>query len=176
MRKAIAVDFDGTLFRDAYPLVGEPNWPVINKAKEEQAKGAGIILWTCRIGEPLDLAVEACKKVGLIPDAVNESLPEWQEAWDGDTRKVGATEYWDDRAINVKDVIQKCPWIPVNERLPEAEKSVLLLCKNKAMFTGYQCPDYSGEARWRVHTALKSTKLLNKGRVTHWMPLPGVPE
>ena len=63
-------------------------------------------------------------------------------------------------------------WISVEERLPERDKSVLILCKNKAMFTGYQYPDYEGKSRWRIHTALSSTKLLNRGRVTHWMPLP----
>lgn len=65
-------------------------------------------------------------------------------------------------------------WISVEERLPESDKSVLILCKNKAMFTGYQFPDYEGESRWGIHTALSSTRLLNRGRVTHWMPLPGV--
>ena len=65
-------------------------------------------------------------------------------------------------------------WISVKDRLPESDKSVLILCKNKAMFTGYQYPDYEGKSRWRIHTALSSTKLLNRGRVTHWMPLPGV--
>lgn len=67
-------------------------------------------------------------------------------------------------------------WIPVTERLPEEEELVLILCKNGAMFVGYcgkQYCDY--ERRWRIKTALNSTKLLNKGRVTHWMPLPEPP-
>ena len=67
-------------------------------------------------------------------------------------------------------------WIPVTERLPEDEELVLILCKNGAMFVGYcgkQYCDY--ERRWRIKTALNSTKLLNLGRVTHWMPLPSPP-
>ena len=32
MRKAIAIDFDGCLCTDAYPEIGEPNWPVIRRA------------------------------------------------------------------------------------------------------------------------------------------------
>lgn len=75
-----------------------------------------------------------------------------------------------------KDTNVPIKWIPVQEKLPERGQSVLILCKNKAMFTGYQLPDYSGEARWRIHTALNSARLLNRGRVTHWMPLPDVPE
>ena len=64
-------------------------------------------------------------------------------------------------------------WIPVTERLPDGEELVLILCKNGARFVGYcgkQYCDY--ERRWRIKTALNSTKLLNLGRVTHWMPLP----
>ena len=37
-----------------------------------------------------------------MPDAVNESLPEWIEAWGNDCRKVGADEYWDDKAVRMK--------------------------------------------------------------------------
>lgn len=43
-RKIIAVDFDGTLFTDAYPEIGEPIWKVINYCKKEQAEGSIIIL------------------------------------------------------------------------------------------------------------------------------------
>ncbi len=64
-------------------------------------------------------------------------------------------------------------WIPVTERLPEGEELVLMLCKNGAMFVGYCGKQYCDfERRWRIKTALNSTKLLNLGRVTHWMPLP----
>lgn len=99
MRKAIAVDFDGTLFESRWPEIGDPIWPVIERAKAEQAAGAGIILWTCREGDHLEQAVAACRRVGLIPDTVNESLPDWVEAWGTSPRKVGATEYWDDKAV-----------------------------------------------------------------------------
>lgn len=103
-RKIIAVDFDGTLFVDAWPYVGAPIWSTIEKVKEEQAGGAAIILWTCRSGEALTRAVDACWQVGLKFDAVNENLPELIKAWDGeDTRKICATEYWDDRAVNMKN-------------------------------------------------------------------------
>ena len=67
-------------------------------------------------------------------------------------------------------------WIPVTERLPEGEELVLIHCKNGAMFVGYCGKQYCDfERRWRIKTALNSTKLLNLGRVTHWMPLPEQP-
>lgn len=35
MRKAIAIEFDGCLCTNAYPEIGEPNWPVIKRAQAE---------------------------------------------------------------------------------------------------------------------------------------------
>ena len=69
-------------------------------------------------------------------------------------------------------------WIPVEDRLPDENVKVLLMCKNKAMFVGFLGRYYcdSDELRFLIYTALNSTKLLNKGRVTHWMPLPEPPK
>lgn len=94
MRDAIAIDFDGCLCVNAYPGIGDPNWAVIAKAKERQAAGAGLILWTCREGQLLQDAVAACQSWGLTFDSINESLPDWIEAFGTRPRKVGATEYW----------------------------------------------------------------------------------
>ena len=101
MRKAIAIDFDGCLCADAFPAIGSPNWPVIRRAQAEQRAGAGLILWTCREDQLLQEAVAACEGWGLTFDAVNESLPDWIEAYGNRPRKVGATEYWDDKAARI---------------------------------------------------------------------------
>lgn len=47
--------------------------------------------------------MEACAKWGLTFDAVNKNLPSWVDTWNNDPRKVGATEYWDDRAKSTTD-------------------------------------------------------------------------
>lgn len=94
----IAIDFDGCLCSDAYPEIGAPNWDVIVEAKNEQTAGAKLILWTCREGKLLEDAVNACIRWGLKFDAINESLPAWRAMYDNDPRKIGATEYWDDKA------------------------------------------------------------------------------
>lgn len=99
MQKAIAIDFDGCLCKNRYPAIGEPFLPVIAAARLEQLEGAGLILWTCREGKALEEAVAACEKWGLHFDAVNENLPSWKEFFGNDPRKVGANEYWDDRAV-----------------------------------------------------------------------------
>lgn len=97
--KAIAIDFDGCLCDNAYPAIGAPHWGVIARAEMEQEAGAGLILWTCREGQLLQEAVAACESWGLHFDAINESLPSWIAAFNNAPRKVGASEYWDDRAV-----------------------------------------------------------------------------
>ena len=75
--KIIAVDFDGTLIEEGkWPGIGATNEKVLDYCKSEQAKGARIILWTNRVGEPLEAAVKWCENNGLRLDAVNENLQE----------------------------------------------------------------------------------------------------
>lgn len=100
-RKIIAIDYDGTIALNSYPQAGEPNWTVIGMAQVEKATGAKLILWTCREGEELDVAVEACRQWGLEFDAVNDNLTEMKEVWGNNPRKIFANEYWDDKAVNV---------------------------------------------------------------------------
>lgn len=95
--KTIAVDFDGTLVENCYPEIGAIKntiWRAITKAKRD---GIKIILWSCRNGQQLEDAVEFCRQNGLTFDAVNENLPEVQAEYGGDTRKVFADLYIDDR-------------------------------------------------------------------------------
>jgi len=99
--KIIAVDFDGCLCTNKFPDIGEPIFETINRAKLEQASGARLILWTCRRDERLTAAVEWCKYLNLHFEAVNENLPDIIKTFGGDTRKIFATEYWDDRAVRM---------------------------------------------------------------------------
>lgn len=102
-QKIIAVDFDGTLFRDAWPSIGEPIWGNIGRAKQAKADGAFLILWTCRNGEKLDEAVAACHGVGLEFDAVNDNRPDINALYGPGWQKVMADEYWDDKAVNASE-------------------------------------------------------------------------
>lgn len=105
MRDAIAIDFDGTLCKNEYPGIGEPIEIVIREAKRKQAEGCGLILWTCREGKLLDEAIDWCREHGLVFDAINDNLPEWKEMFQNNPRKVGATEYWDDRGFSLENII-----------------------------------------------------------------------
>ena len=106
-RKIIAVDFDGTLYTDDYPDIGDPIWKTINYCKQEKENGAILILWTCRIGDDLTEAIDLCKRVGLIFDYVNENAKESMFGYARDSRKIYADEYIDDKAINLRDLPQE---------------------------------------------------------------------
>jgi hypothetical protein len=103
--KIIAVDFDGCIVTNEYPDIGEPIPETITRLKREQDEGAKAILWTCRRGDELTAAAEWCTQQGIHFDAVNENLPEIIAHFGGDTRKVFANEYWDDRAVRMPAII-----------------------------------------------------------------------
>lgn len=95
----IAVDFDGCLCDSYWPELGEPIPEVLAEIKRRQREGCKIILWTCRVGKALAAAVDWCGAHGLVFDAVNDNLPVVKRAYGGDSRKITADEYWDDRAV-----------------------------------------------------------------------------
>jgi len=172
MRKAIAIDFDGCLCTDAFPAIGEPNWAVINRAKAEQRAGAGLILWTCREGQLLQETVDACRGWGLIFDALNESLPDWIEEFKTTPRKVGASEYWDDKAIRVP--AEQC-FIEPPKRLTTAElltwtDPVWCSCATLEGTDGYWCLCDKG-----IITT-PSRQNFEAGEIPHWKFYPSRPE
>ena len=97
--KIIAVDFDGTLCTNKFPEIGEPIPETIEALKAEQAAGARVILWTCRVGERLTEALLWCGEHGIDVDEVNRNLPDIVDSFGSDCRKIFADEYWDDRAV-----------------------------------------------------------------------------
>lgn len=95
-----AVDFDGTLSFGRFPDVGEPNKSLFQFLKLEKERGARLILNTCRTGDDLAIAVDYCRDHGLEFEFANENLPELIELYGGDTRKINADFYIDDKAVN----------------------------------------------------------------------------
>jgi hypothetical protein len=91
----IAVDFDGTCVTHEFPKLGFDIGaaPVL---KELTDKGARIILWTMRSGEPLEVAVGWFKANGVPLFGVNEN-PE-QKSW-SQSPKAYAQVYIDDAAL-----------------------------------------------------------------------------
>ena len=98
--RIIAVDFDGTLAGDeVWPEVGEPNLELIEQLKVRRVMGDKLILWTCRNGEALDVAVAWAAEQGLTFDAVNDNLPDVVAAYGHNSRKISCDYYIDDKSV-----------------------------------------------------------------------------
>ena len=98
--KIIAVDFDGTLVEDKWPEIGKPNKDMFEFLKYLQKEhNIKLILWTSRTDRHLVNAIEFCKAQGMEFDAINENIPEVKAFTGGDTRKVYADIYLDDKSI-----------------------------------------------------------------------------
>jgi len=93
-----AIDFDGTIAETTFPAIHAPiprMVEFIRRIQEDPRKRW--ILWTCRSGNALEMAIDWLEENGLFPDAVNENLPEALSFLDDDCRKVFAHHYVDDR-------------------------------------------------------------------------------
>lgn len=96
--KVIAVDFDGTIVEHKYPSIGKEMLFAFATLKELKKKGHKLILWTYRVGVPLEEAVEFCKQNGLEFYAVNKNHPD--EVMDETVgRKINADIFIDDRNV-----------------------------------------------------------------------------
>lgn len=101
----IAVDFDGTLCKNAWPDIGEPNTKLIEYLiRKQNEDDASLILWTMREGALLKRAVEWCAMHGLNFDAVNDNLDVLKEAYGNNPRKVFADIYIDDHNAGTASV------------------------------------------------------------------------
>lgn len=90
----IAVDYDGTLESG-----GRMNLRLINRLRQEQRHGHTVILWTCREGEALRDALRSLAMCRFAPNLVNANAPERIAQYGGDSRKIYADVYIDDKAI-----------------------------------------------------------------------------
>lgn len=106
-RLILAVDFDGTLCEDKFPEIGAPRLEVIKMVKEAQAHGCLLVLWTCRIGQLIDDAVDWCNAHGMTFDAVNDNVRENTDKYGSNPRKVYADFYLDDRSYTDHNTLNK---------------------------------------------------------------------
>lgn len=135
-----AVDFDGTLCKDIFPDIGEPNETLIEYLIKCKKNGDKIILWTNRVGEHLERAIKWCTERGLVFDAVNDNIPEVMEKYKDilkgqpASRKITADVFIDDAACNsglpFKDPgcsVEKCwrPYCPIRKPYQMAYKEDL---------------------------------------------------
>ena len=91
-----AIDFDGTIVENKFPEIGELKPEAETFIRALQERGDKWILYTMREGEVLEEALAFLRKNDLIPDAVNDNLPEMCEFYHNNPRKVFANVYIDD--------------------------------------------------------------------------------
>ena len=96
----IAVDFDGVLCKNEFPEIGKANYTVIGLVRQLIDEGNEVILWTSRVEEELEKAVEWCEDYGLHFCAVNDNAPsnqkEFASVYKTIPRKIYADVYIDD--------------------------------------------------------------------------------
>jgi hypothetical protein len=117
-KQIIAVDFDGTLSLGKFPECGPENERLIHLLKNIISRPIEdrnyYVLWTSRSGEYLQNAVLWLYDRGLVFDAINCIPPELLNGF-GDTRKIPALYYVDDRAISPEGFIDM--WNTIEKEL-----------------------------------------------------------
>lgn len=166
-KKIIAVDFDGTLCKDAYPNIGEPLPYSLYYIKELAAAGNILILHTCRSGELLDAAVAWCKERGITFDYINENIPENIKKYGGDTRKIYADIYVDTNAVNprrlfgIGELNEHAAEYKIADGIARRE-----LCDNKCLCPDIRaagmCCDCDVFLALRSHHALRVNEAISK--------------
>lgn len=95
----IAVDFDGTLCKDAYPQIGEPMPGAVKAMAELSRQGHYLIIWTCRTGERLKDAVNWLRQHHIHFDRINDHCPDNIALYGEGGNKIYADVYIDDKAL-----------------------------------------------------------------------------
>ena len=106
MRKYIvAVDFDGTMVKNKYPFIENPNEELIEYLKANRDRYI-LILNTMREGRQLQYAKDWLKEQGLEFDYYNENVP-WKIKEFGDKRKIYADIYVDDSSMTSSEFVKQ---------------------------------------------------------------------
>ena len=95
----IAIDFDGILCENKFPDIGKPNYQVITLVRMLIDKGHEVILWTSRVNEQFDAAVNWCEDRGLHFTTINDNAPSNIAKYGTNPRKIFADVYVDDHNI-----------------------------------------------------------------------------
>ncbi|MEA4918143.1 hypothetical protein SDC9_150402 [bioreactor metagenome] len=95
----IAIDFDGTIHTGVYPNIGSPASNAASVIRRLKVQGHCIIIWTCRECVYQQKMVEWLNKQGIPFDYINKNSPEIISEFQGDSRKIFADVYIDDRGI-----------------------------------------------------------------------------
>lgn len=115
----IAIDFDGTIVKHDFPAIGDPVPHALETLRMLLENGHDLLLWTVRIGQPLQAAYDYCRKNGITFFGVNENPT--QKFWNG-SPKAYAELYIDDAALGCPLITDDHPrpfvnWLAVRATL-----------------------------------------------------------
>ena len=113
----LAVDFDNTLYVDAYPDVGEPIEGALEIINKLYNRGWTIIVNTCR--EAAEAAIWKMELDGYKYDLFNENDPDRIAKYEGDPRKIGSDVLIDDKALPF--LLMGVDWVWIEEMLEDFE-------------------------------------------------------
>lgn len=97
--RQLAVDFDGTIVENAYPLIGKLRKNVKRVLARLRKEGYYIIIWTCRCGEHEQAVINFLAAEGIEYDQINKHHPDVMAFYNNDTRKISADIYIDDKQL-----------------------------------------------------------------------------
>ncbi len=96
----IAIDFDGTIAQRAeFPAIGKPMEDVREVMAALKRDGHYLIIWTCRTGDDLVAAVNWLAEHEIPYHRINDNHPADIERYGGNSRKINADIYIDDRNL-----------------------------------------------------------------------------
>ena len=95
----IAIDFDGTIHTGQHPEIGYLFPDVRKTISSLRSEGHYVIIWTCRTGDDLLNAVNWLLENGIEFDRINDNHPNNIKKYGGNTRKIFADLYIDDKQV-----------------------------------------------------------------------------
>ncbi len=106
------------------------------------------------------MAINVCQKLRQLycPECNNDSVAKCRKCWV-------------EAICDLIEISQADKWIPVVERLPDADKKVLVITASGS-FKVARCNFYKNgtEVNWATNDGL------GEKAITHWMPLPDPPK
>ena len=103
--KIISIDFDGTITTSPMPSCASTIRPgAVEVITELYNLGARLILNTCRTDVNLDEAIQFLYRHKILRpfESINRNLPDVIKKYKGDSRKIFADVYIDDRNLGAK--------------------------------------------------------------------------
>ena len=142
----IAVDFDGTLHTGKWPGLGAPAPYARDVMTRLHQDGHYLIIWSCREGVRQTEMVNWLLEYGIPFDRVNDNHTDGIAAYEGNSRKVYAHLYVDDKQVG---------------GLPTWEEIYEFVREKEAEYKKYRFME--ARALWRVKVG-KDFNDINKNR------------